>query len=90
MRLNWKEIHLKPRADLRRNTSKRARILSISGTYTVLIFDLPFEIGTVEYSAFIHVEANPDPVEVHLRACRQHATLRLMTFASLRCADKQH
>ena len=53
--------------------------LSILGTYTVLIFDLPFEIGAVEYSAFIHVEANPDPVE----GCTYELAVNFLPYATL-------
>ena len=53
--------------------------VSISGTYTVLIFDLPFEIGAVEYSASIHVEANPDPVE----GCTYELAFNFLPYATL-------
>ena len=53
--------------------------VSISGTYTVLIFDLPFEIGAVEYSAFIHVETNPDPVE----GCTYELAVNYLPYATL-------
>ncbi|MDA8607019.1 fibrobacter succinogenes major paralogous domain-containing protein, partial [Flavobacteriales bacterium] len=37
--------------------------IQVSGIYTVLIFDLPFEIDAVEYSALLYVTENPNPVE---------------------------
>jgi uncharacterized protein (TIGR02145 family) len=53
--------------------------IQISGIYTVLIFGLPFEIDAVEYSAFINVTENPNPIE----GCMYELAANFVAYATI-------